>query len=256
MGALDDLKNTTLEGEKPDDKAVQDQNKPETKPEQKKERPKLYDQAPEALRNREDLYQYDTLGKLIEGFDAMKKKADDTEAAVAKAMESLPKFKDEMTAEEEAAIRKYLGVPEKADAYKVPEGFDNFKEAYLEAGLHPRQAAILTKKQQEYAEAQAKAQKEQVAKELAETAIHMKAKYGEKWKEKVDVAEKVAEAIYPKDVIDMMVSIGAFRKSAVLDNLLEIGEKYVKEGRFLDGTSATTQPGDGFDFSKMRAAKK
>jgi len=216
--------------------------------------PPFLAQAPEKYRGREELYQLDTLGKWIEDRDSLLNQIKAKDEAANNILSSIPKLKEEMTPEEIAAFRKHYGVPEKADEYKLPETATDLAGAFLEANLTPIQAKKLAGKWDELLKAQSDAQAEIVKMDQSKTVTIFRAKYGDDWQKKIDIAEKAAKSLFPEGVLAILSETGALNKVEMLDTLINIGEKYIKEDRMLDGSSVDTQPTNGFQFDKMPRA--
>jgi hypothetical protein len=115
--------------------------------------------------------------------------------------------KDDSPAEEVQAYRAKLGVPESADAYKLPmpEGTDpafaKVAAAWMhEAGLTPKQAEIVASKWNEHMGAGVKAKGEQMVAASNAAAEAVRAEWGTAAVERSELGRRAAQTFIPETV--------------------------------------------------------
>ncbi|KAF7958217.1 hypothetical protein AWV80_01210 [Cupriavidus sp. UYMU48A] len=144
---------------------------------------------------------------------------------------------DDAPAEEVSAFRAKMGVPEKADDYlsviKVPEGQpDTFaKEAanwFHEAGIPPKQAAMLAEKWNAYQEAGMQAQTQQQAADADKAFGEVVASWGKDADANLELGKRAASQFIPaKDAAERQAILGklegAIGTKAMLEMFANIG---------------------------------
>lgn len=160
---------------------------------------------------------------------------------------------DEDSDEVKNAFYEKLGKPKDAAGYKLPKELDQFAEIALKNNLTVAQAKGLSETLTEIGKAQMEENRKAIVRQAKETEEGLKAEYGDKYAEKLNLLQKGVMTYGGPDLGNLLKDTGLLYHPQFVKLFIALGEQAAEAGSYNKGGNGGTNQykstGDGGSFT-------
>lgn len=185
----------------------------------------------------------------------------DSKEAESKTEESLMGDKEEPKKDTAEDDKKVDNVPEKYEAFKLPENYQMSDEQFSDFSVFAKELNLTQESAQKLvdyhaklenkrAESQKQAEQKAFEDGIKEDIAVTRKKYGDKYDEAFNIAKNAVKAFMPKELKDTFVEAGFDKNPYLFDFLYNVGSK-ISEDTFVEGDRNSTKPESYGKYSEI-----